>query len=216
MRRKHFSGFSKKELNLFNHLNTPWKIQDFVDALPANFEENEDSCFSPKEVLRRRIAHCAEGAIFAAAALMFHGKKPLLLDLVPEHNDEAHIVALFKMRGRWGAISKTNHAVLRYREPIYKTLRELALSYFHEYFLNNGKKTLREYSRPFDVSKVRTDWLTTNDHLWNIIDALADSKHYTILTKHQIKTLRKAHPTEIEAGKITEWKKKSRAAMPRG
>lgn len=209
MSKKLFSEFTKKELKILNRLNTPWKIQDFLDSLPANFEEDGDTCFSPREVLRRRTAHCSEGAIFAAAALMFHDEKPLLLDLVPDHKDDAHVVALFKIRRHWGAISKTNHAVLRYREPIYKTLRELALSYFHEYFLNNGKKTLRSFSAPFDLSKIKSSWLTTDKHLWGVIDALADSKHYPFLTKHQTKILRKAHPTEIEAGKITQWEKKN-------
>ena len=105
------------------------------------------------EVLRAGKAHCMEGALLAAAILEFHGHKPLLLDLRSTSEDLDHVVALFKQNGYWGAISKTNHVVLRYREPIYGSVRELAMSYFHEYFLDNGKKTLREYSVPVDLGK---------------------------------------------------------------
>src|ERR1035437_2885336 len=147
---KEFS-YTKSEIKLFRRLNTPAKLQDYLNKIPFNFEEKRDTCMSPREVLKNKKANCLEGAMFAAAVLEFHGGKPTLVDLrsVKKPYDDDHVVVVFKQFGCFGAISKTNHAVLRYREPIYKTLRELALSYFHEYFLNkNGQKTLREYSEP--------------------------------------------------------------------
>src|SRR6185369_11408520 len=149
---KAFKNFTKAELAVFKRLNSPKKVQDFLDKLPINFEEHGDTCYSPRQLLKQKKSHCSEGAIFAATAFWYHGGKPMLMDLKAPGDDFDHVVALFKVHGYWGAVSKTNHAVLRYREPIYKTLRELALSYFHEYFLHDGTKTLREYSRLFDLN----------------------------------------------------------------
>lgn len=207
---KKFFDFNQTETKLLNRLNTPQKIQDYLNKLPINFEEDGDTSMSPREVLKNKKAHCMEGAVLAAVALWYHGQKPLLLDLVTTKNDDDHVVALFKQHGYWGAISKTNHAVLRYREPVYKTIRELALSFFHEYFKHTGQKTLRKYSAPFDLSKIKNkSWLTSGEDLWDINNALDDSRHYPILSTKQIKTLRKAEPIEIEAGKILEWHPKN-------
>ncbi len=150
-----------------------------------------------------------EGALFAAAALWYHGKKPLLLDLTVSSGDDDHVVTLFQDHGYFGALSKTNHGVLRYREPIYKSVRELAMSFFHEYFLNDGKKTLRTYSAAFDLSKYKdSSWITSRSGIMKLIDALNGSKHYQILNKRQLKNLRKANSVEIEAGKIVEWERR--------
>ena len=165
---------------------------------------------SPRFVLKTKKAHCMEGAMLAAAILEFHGHKPLVMDLrsVKPHDDD-HVVALFRKFGCWGAISKTNHAVLRYREPVYKTIRELALSYFHEYFDNKGRKTLREYSEPFDLSSFnKISWRTSSANLFVIPDHLDKIKHYQILSAAQIKNLRLADKIEIQAGKIVEYKKR--------
>ena len=162
---------------------------------------------SPRRVLREYKAHCIEGALLAAAALWLHGEPPLLLDLMSANGDDDHVVALFRQHGHWGAISKTNHAILRYREPIYKTVRELALSYFHEYFLDNGGKTLRSYSKPLDLRKFKDkNWTTSEKDLWYITWALNKAPHTKILTPHMSRTLRKADPIEIKAGKITQQK----------
>lgn len=210
-----FKNFTSAELKVLQRLSTPQKIQDYLDSLEMNFSD-ADPCFCPQQVIQKRKAHCMEGALFAAAALWFHGHEPLLLDLTTTSNDEDHVVALFKQKfGKnyfWGAISKTNHAVLRYREPIYRTVRELALSYFHEYFLDTGKKTLRSYSRPFNLARPRLlklDWLTSQKGIMELIQAMAESKHQEILSGQQIKNLRKADAIEISAGKIVEWKRKS-------
>ena len=204
---RRFFDFNKKEIDVLRRLNSPQKIQDYINKLPINFELDGDTCMSPRKVLSLKSAHCVEGALLAAVALWYHGQKPLLLDLKTTPNDDEHVVALFQSRGYWGAISKTNHGVLRYREPIYKTVRELALSYFHEYFKNSGQKTLRSYSAPFDLSKIKDKtWMISNDNLWNLVEKLDTSKHYPFLNRYQEKNLRKADKIEIEAGKIVEYK----------
>lgn len=212
LKQKYFLVFSNTEQKLLKSLSTPAKIQDYLDSLSMNFSE-ADPCLCPRQVIHQRTAHCMEGALFAAAALWFHGHPPLLLDLTTTPNDEDHVVAIYSLgkgkNRRWGAISKTNHAVLRYREPVYKTIRELAMSYFHEYFLDNGQKTLRSYSKPFDLSKpsiAKLNWLTSQAGIMEIIQAMADSSHVKILNRQQINNLRKPNQVEIDAGKIVEWR----------
>lgn len=196
---------TKEEEKIFKQLSSPSKIQDFLNTIPYNFEPRGITCMSPRRVLKHRVAHCIEGAYLAAAILWYHGEKPLLLDLRSTKHDLDHVVALFKQNGHWGAISKTNHAVLRYREPIYKTIRELALSYFHEYFLDTGHKTLREYSKPFNLSSYGKTWITAEEELWDIGADLDDSPHLPILPKTMTtKGLRKADEIEIRAGKLVE------------
>lgn len=193
---------------IFKKLDSPLKIQNFLDLLRINFEETTETCHSPLLVLERKKAHCMEGALLAAAILWYHGERPLLLDLKTNNDDDDHVVALFKRENQWGAISKTNHAVLRYRDPVYASARELAMSYFNEYFLDDGVKTLRSYSKPFDLLRFGNDWLTTKKNLWNVTDALDNSPHINILPKVGVRHLRLADPIEIKAGKLTQWKKK--------
>mgnify|MGYP001558649648 CR=1 FL=1 len=201
-------GLNEEEVKTLKALNTPRKIQDFLNKIPINFEEEGDTCLSPRMVLKEWKAHCIEGAMLAAVALRLNGEKPLVLDLTSVPRDFDHVVCVFKRDGCWGAISKTNHAVLRYREPIYKNIRELAMSFFHEYFDDNGKKTLRSYSLPINLSRFdHLNWATSEKNVWEIPDYLGKVKHYPILTRSQIARLRLADKPEIEAGKIVEWKK---------
>lgn len=202
-----YDKLSVRECAVFKRLAAPRKIQDFLVSLPINFEEGGDTLFSPRTALRQGKAHCFEGALFAAAALWFHGIKPLLLDLKTTDGDDSHVVALFQKGRYWGAISHTNHAALRYREPVYRTVRELALSYFHEYFLNkNGAKTLRSYSASFDLSEVKKgEWVTAEEDVWYIDTLLDKSKHYRILTPSIVRNLRPADIIERKAGEIVEW-----------
>ena len=203
-------GLNKEEIKILKGLNTPRKIQDFINKIPINFEEDgKDTCFSPRKVLRENKAHCIEGAMLAAVALRINGERPLVLDLTSTPKDFDHVVCVFKRDGQWGAISKTNHAVLRYREPVYKDIRELVMSFFHEYFDDDGKKNLRSYSLPVDLSRFdHLNWVSSDEDVWFVPDYLAKVKHFPILTRSQIAKLRKADGSEIEAGKITEWKKK--------
>lgn len=204
----------KKLFSFFKKLNSPAKVQDFINKIPINFEQGGETCHSPLVALKQNKAHCMEGALIAAACLWYHGRRPLLLDLktgMVRHNspreDDDHVVALFKENGLWGAISKTNHGVLRYRDPIFKTVRELALSYFNEYFLDSGIKTMREYSSPFSLLQYDDDWLVSEQDVWRIPEELDDSRHYEIIPAKFSGKLRKADKIEIETGKITEWKK---------
>lgn len=200
-------GFNKEELAILRKLRTPEKIQDFLDTLPINFEKSGETNMSPRRVLREKKAHCMEGALLAAAALWLNGHPPLLLDLKTGRGDTDHIVTLFKYKNYWGGITKTNHSVLRYRDPIYRDPRELALSFFHEYFLDSGRKTLLSYSRPFDLRKVfkKYNWTVSEEDLWDLSVELDESPHLPIVPKGL--KLRPASKTEIEAGKVTEWKR---------
>ncbi len=197
--------FTKEEIKLFKKLNTPSKVQDFLNALYFNFEKSGETLKSPILTLRARKAHCLEGAILGAYILSLHGYKPYLMLLKAEKGDYDHVVAPFKQGRFWGALSKTNHAVLRYREPVYKNIRELAMSYFHEYFLNNGKKTLRQYSALLNLNEFEDDWITSDKDLWGIDEELDKIKHYELVPKSHIKRLRKADKVEIAAGKIKEY-----------
>ena len=201
---------NKEEKALFKKLNTPKKIQDFVDTIPINFEPSGETFLSPRKVLRQNRSHCIEAACLAAAILQFHGQEPLIVDLTAVRDDEDHVIAVFRQHGHWGAISKTNHAVLRYREPIYKTIRELVLSYFHEYIKNSTrKKTLRSYTNPINLKQFNgKGWVTDEKNLWYIVNKIFATKHIPLLSRKQIATLRKADPIEVKSGKILEWKRK--------
>ncbi len=201
------SRLDKGEWRRFKELSNPQKIQDFLNALPFNFEQEGETHLSARYALKRGRVHCFEGALLAAAALWIHGRPPLLLDLVTIRPDLDHVVALFEENGYWGAISKTNHAVLRYREPVYRDVRELAMSYFHEYFLSNGKKTLRSFSEPFDLSNLSPSWITTKKSLAGLARTLDRSPHTRILSRKQISNLRQADKIERQASDLIEWRK---------
>jgi hypothetical protein len=177
--------------------------------MKMNFEEEGVTSFSPMSVLEEKKCHCAEGAALAALALRVHGQPPLVLDLTAAKHDFDHVVALFRKDGKWGAISKTNHSVLRYREPVYNSVRELAMSYFHEYIDDKGRKNLRSYSPPVNLKRFdKRGWMATKEEIDYIPEYLADVKHFPIINRKQIRNLRKADKIEIQAGKIVEWKKR--------
>ncbi len=202
------SGFASREYKALAKLATPIKIQDFLDKLPMNWEKHGDTHRSPRYVLKEKKAHCIEGALLAAAALWIAGDPPLIMNLSARlgKGDDDHVVALYKRGNRYGAISKTNHAVIRFRDPVYRTPRELALSYFHEWFLNsNGEKVLECYSQPLDMRRFGTDWLTTEKDLWDVANALSERKHYFLVPKGNWRHVRKADKMERMAGRLTEW-----------
>ena len=204
-------GLTKEEHEVFRALSTPIRIQDYLDTLAINFEKRGETCMSPRRVIRTKRAHCMEGALLAATALMLAKKRPLLLDLKSAEGDDDHVVVLYREDGRWGALSKTNHATLRFRDPVYTTVRELALSYFHEYFLNgSGEKTLRSYSSPFSLRKFGTDWITSEEELWHIPRALDHARHFPIAPTRVLRATRPAVSLERAAGKLTEWKRSDR------
>jgi hypothetical protein len=219
---------SLTEKTLLQKLSSPIKVQDFLDSFPVNFSRIGEPIKSPSWVVANKKAHCIEAAIFAAAALAYHGQPGILMDLRASNDDEDHVVTLFTQSGLWGAISKTNHAQLRWRDAIYKTPRELALSYFNEYFLFEpyhftkkvaagklGTKTLREYSKPFDITKFDpAKWWSAKDLDW-LAEKLDDSPHLPLLPKSAAKNLRKASAIEIEAAKLKEWKRGNKKSLKR-
>ncbi len=205
------SILTKTESALLRKLSTPERIQDYLDSLPFNFEKQGQTFYSPRVVIREGKAHCIEAACLAAAALWHHGAEPLLLDLRSLHYDFDHVVTLFRKNGFWGALSKTNHGVLRYRDPIYRTVRELALSYFHEYFMTTtGRKTLRTYSRPFNLSRFSSGWVTSEENLSHIAEALDASRHYPLVPRANERALRPASALEKKMAALPEWRQTDR------
>lgn len=201
------SYFTKKEIQTLKKINTPAKVQDFLNDLRFNFEENGvDTIKSPLRVYREGNAHCIEGAILGAFILSLNGHEPLILHMGATEDDFDHVIALFKQDGLFGAISKTNHAVLRYREPIYKNIHELVKSYFHEYFTFDGKKNLRTYSVPLNLNIFKSrKWMEAEDDLWYVDEKLDKIKHYNIASSRVIKNLRLADKIERDTMDITEF-----------
>jgi len=189
-------GFTPSELRKLRSLKEPYGIQKFMDTMPYHLAT---SAWSPRKVLRERTIHCLEGAIFAAAALRVLGYRPLVVDLEAD-NDTDHVIAVYRDRGYWGAIAMSNYAGLRFREPIYRTLRELALSYFVSYFNLRREKTLRRYSRPVNLARFdRRDWMTTEDDVWFIPEYLLDIKHTPMLKPWMTKRLHRVDDRQWKA-----------------
>lgn len=202
------SGLTQREFSTLKKLSTPSKIQDYLDSLPMNWEKAGDTHLSPRRVLEERKAHCIEGALLAATALWIAGETPLILNLSARFGkgDFDHVIALYKRNGYYGAISKTNHATLRFRDPVYRTPRELALSYFHEWFIDaTGEKTLECYSKPLDMRTFGTSWITAPTDLWEVADALSSLPHYNLVPKGNLRYVRNADKMERAAGLLVEW-----------
>jgi hypothetical protein len=176
------NALTAEERAVFRRLSTPEKIQRFLDFdLAYNKEPDGVTCRSPRRALRDRTAHCMEGALFGAAALRILGFPPLLLDLEAVRDDD-HVLAIFRVRGLWGAVAKSNYAGLRYREPVYRTLRELAMSYFEHYYNLRKEKTLRRYSRPVNLTRFDSiSWMTAEEDVWAIPEYLCDISHTALL-----------------------------------
>lgn len=206
MHMKQYAFLALHEFEVLKTLNDPRSIQTFLDSLSMNHEKEGETCMSPLRVLQTRKAHCIEGALLAAVCLMIHAQKPLILNLKVHTDDVDHIVTLFKRNGYYGAISKTNHGVLRYRDPVYKSVRELVMSYFHEYFLSsNGKKTLLGYTRPTNVRTYGLGWITREDDLWDIAEAIYDMPIIDVVPHKNKKYIREATAFERQVASIPEW-----------
>jgi len=196
-------GFSPRERRVFARLKTPERIQRFLDEeLGYNLEEQGPTCYSPRLVLRHGIAHCMEGGLFGVAALRAQGFPPLLLDLEAVRDDD-HVLAVFQQHGHWGAIAKSNFAGLRFREPVYRTLRELVMSYFEHYFNLAGEKTLRNYSRPVNLARFdHLEWMTAEEHVWFIPHYLTEISHTPLLTPLAERRLTRVDPRLMAAGQV--------------
>ena len=199
-------GLTPAEYRILSRLTTPERIQAFLNAIPCNHEIGGETVLSVREVLKQRRAHCIEGAMVAAAALWVNGDPPLLMHLDCHESDYPHVIAVFRRAGAWGAISKTNGAPLRYRDPIYRTLRELTLSYFHEYSNRRGHKTLRSYSVPYDMRRIDpSKWVTASKSCWETHDLLTDLRHFALITRRQERLLARKDRFEQHAGKLVEY-----------
>ena len=178
--------FTPAELRKLRSLKDPYGIQRFLDDMPYHIA---DTAWSPRRVLREGTAHCLEGAIFAAAALRANGLPPLLLDLEAEH-DTDHVLAVYRVNGHWGAVAKSNFAGCRYREPVHRSLRELAMTYFNLYFNLRRERTLRTFSRPVNLARFdHLQWMTTEKPIWFIVDYLFEIHHYKLLRPRMGKRL---------------------------
>jgi hypothetical protein len=200
-------GLTKAEFAVLRRLSTPRKIQAYLFDLRQNFEPGGDTCRPVQRVLREGNAHCIEGAMLAACALWVHGEPPLLLDMRAER-DYDHVVALYRRHGRWGALSKTNGPTLRSRDPVYRTLRELAVSYFHEYYNKSHHKTLREYSRPYDLRRADPKlWVTGEKNAWAIPEALDALRHYRLAERRHLKSVTRRDPFERKVGNLLQYRR---------
>jgi hypothetical protein len=194
--------FTRAELAILKKLKTPEKIQAFLDdEIAYNKEPHGPTCRSPRYVLQDRVAHCAEGAFFAAAALRLHAHPPLIVDLEAVRDDD-HLLAVFKEHNHWGAIAKSNYAGLRFREPVYRTIRELVMSYYEHYYNLKGEKTLRAYStRPLNLSRFdRIGWMTSEEDLWALCEHLCTVPHSRVMTLPMEAKRRMMDRRSFEAG----------------
>jgi len=189
-----------RELAALRRLSPPWRIQKFLDEL--DYDVRGEGCRSPRRVLRERRVQCMDGALFAAAALRVGGEPPLILDLEAVQDDD-HVLALYRRKGLWGAIARSNYSGLRFREPLFRTVRDLVLSYVEGYFNLRREKTLRRYSRPFDLSPFdRIGWMTAEEDLWDIPNHLVGIRHERLLTPAQERALAPLSRVVFEAGLV--------------
>jgi hypothetical protein len=195
------STFSPRERRVLAALRTPAGVQHALDAMPYHLAS---TAWSPRRVWQERTAHCLEGAIFAAAALRVLGYPPLLLDLEAVQ-DTDHVLAIYRERGHWGAIGKSNFSGLRFRAPVYRTLRELALSYFEDYVNLRGERTLRAYSRPVNLARfdrTRPGWETSDGDLWFVAAHLAELPHTRLLPRGLERRLGRVDQRSLAAGLV--------------
>ncbi|NTV22921.1 MAG: hypothetical protein HGA85_00910 [Nanoarchaeota archaeon] len=181
---------------VFSRFKSPMDIQLYLNKVKYN---PQYTCRPPRQVVKDQLAHCFEGAIFAAAALKFMGEKPLIMNLIA-HNDDDHVITVFRRKGFWGAIAKSNTTTLRYREAVYKTKRELAMSYFDFFFNTLGQKSLRKFTDTLDLNKLEFDWVNTQDDLSFLGDHLDyNLRHYDIVPRYYSRSFQKADKEVMEA-----------------
>ena len=191
-------ALSQSETRLVDGLTTPFRIQSFLDSIEYSEEERYRS---PLTVLRDRKGHCFDGALFAAAMLRRIGFAALITDIIPNDNDDDHLLALYRVRGHWGAVAKSNYSGLRFREPVYRTQRELILSYFEDFFNAVGEKTMRAYTRPLNLASFdRLGWMTDDDALDAIGVRLDEIQKFKPLTPAMIRNLSYADERSVKAG----------------
>jgi len=198
---KSMDCFDRRERKIFSRLSDPVRIQRFLDDdLRYNLEPSGDTCYSPRLALQKGVAHCMEGALVAAAALRMLGYPPLILDLEAVR-DSDHVLAVYRTHGLWGAVAKSDYSGLRSREPVYRSLRELAMSYFEDYYNPAGEKTLRAYSRPVNLARFDfMDWMTAEREVWEIPNYLCAIPHSRLLPPRAERELARMDRRLFEAG----------------
>jgi hypothetical protein len=190
-------GLSPENFRALRRLKTPMRIQQFIDAIAYQYA---NTAWSPERVLRERKGHCLEGALVAAAALRVNGHPPLLMDLEGVQDDD-HVVALYRERGLWGGIAKSNFAGLRFRAPVYRTLRELALSYFDHYYNLRGERTLRSWAGPVHLARLDSEhWMTSEKNVWCVPELLIAARHYPLFPAKVARGLPRLDRRSFEAG----------------
>jgi len=195
--RRETFGLSPESLRTLRALKTPAQIQKFIDGITYQYA---DTAGSPERVLRERKGHCMEGALVAAAAFRVHGHPPLLMDLESVRDDD-HVVALYRERGLWGGVAKSNFAGLRFRSPVYRTLRELAMSYFEHYYNLRRERTLRAYSVPVNLARLDDQhWMTAEEDVWCVPELLIEARHYPIVPDKVTRSLPRLDRRSFEAG----------------
>jgi hypothetical protein len=205
------SGLDARERAILARLAAPKGIQAFVDSLPINHEIGGETVLSVREVLRQRRAHCIEAAFVAACALWLHRRPPLVMHLDCDPADWPHVVALFRQGRFWGAISKSNHIGLRYRDPVYRSLRELAMSYFHEYCDRHGRRTLVSHSGAFDLRRLDpAGWVTAEAPCWSVHDRLAALPHTPLVTPSQRAALSRLDAFERRLARVAQYPRPDR------
>lgn len=193
-------GLSDAEVATLRGLATPDKVQAYLDDLVYNLESDGQALRSPRRVIRDRTAQCAEGAFLAAAAFRVNGQPPLIVDLVAV-NDDDHVIAVFRERGLWGAVGVSKFAGLRFRSPVYRTIRELVMSYFDHYYNWDGDRTLRGYSRPITLAQFdRIGWMTTEEPLWPIVEHLESVGHTKVMPPAHARRLASVDRRSYDAG----------------
>jgi hypothetical protein len=196
------SGFtaalSPAERKLIQGLTTPFAIQGFLDTVAYS---TENRYRSPLTVVRDRVGHCYDGGVLGAALLRRLRHPPRVLVLLPNQRDDEHMLALFKVREHWGAVAKSNFVTLRFREPVFRSVRELVMSYFEGYFNSAGEKTLRAYTAPLNLARFDPDdWETNDAALDRIAEALDRGRKYPVLTRAQVRGLARADARTVAAG----------------
>lgn len=189
---------TSRERKTISKLKDPARIQDFLDSIPYS---TDDFYRCPLRVLRDRVAHCFDGALYAAAALRFIGFPPLVIDMLPNDRDDEHLLAVFKMDDHWGAVGKSNFVGLRYREPVYRSLRELVMSYFEQYYNVEREKTFRAYTRPLNLTTFdELNWMTSDEHLEKVAKRLDEIQRVPVLTRAMIARLSLLDKRSYDAG----------------
>ena len=203
-------GLAAREFAQLERLSSPRRIQDLLNAIPANHEPQGETVHSVRGVLRHHVAHCIEGALLAACALWVHGEPPLVMHLDCDPADWPHVIALFRRGRAWGALSKSNHIGLRHRDPVYRSLRELAMSYFHEYFDSRGRRTLVSHTSAFDLRRIDPAlWVTSDAPCWEAHDRLANRRHYPLVTARQRSDLWRLGPFERKVARIAQFPRRA-------